>query len=390
MEFWFVAALLIAVAVLISVWPLLKPRVWVPGEVDSEEVANIANFRDQLADLDWQVQQGQVSPDEAEKHKLELKKKLADELGGDQPSGTYSILKKPGFALLIALIIPVSAVLLYLRLGATTEIAVVDAMKQGHLNSEQVEQVLKDWVSKRPENNQALFMLGSHYLRAGKLNEAVKTYRHLVSISNGHPQVTAELAQVLFLSSDNKVTPEVRELYQQTLLKDEQNTTALGLKGIDAFSNGKYSEAMGVWQQALSYEVDPAARQSLSAGINQARSMLGESVVGLRVMIDLSPEMKGIPDDARVVVFARPAGEAKQPPVVAIPLMVGDLPREVVLDDNSSMMMGGQLLSSLDRLDITARISLSGNVMSPDYQVHAKGIKTTETEPVRLIFTPAG
>lgn len=54
------------------------------------------------------------------------------------------------------------------------------------------------------------------------------------------------------------------------------------------------------------------------------------------------------------------------------------------------MMMGGQLLSSIESLDITARISLTGNVMSPDYQVQAKGVKTTATEPVRLTFTPAG
>lgn len=386
MEFWFVAALLIAIAVLISVWPLLKPRVRVPDEVDSEEVANIANFRDQIAELDWQVQQGQVSEGDAAKHKLELKKKLADELGGDQSSSTYSTLKKSGFALLIALIIPVSAVLLYFRLGATTEIAVVNAMKQENLSSEQVEQILKDWVLKRPENNQALFMLGSHYLRAGKLDEAVKTYRHLASISNGHPQVTAELAQVLFLSNNNSMTTEIRALYQQTLLNDSQNTTALGLKGIDAFSEGDYSAAIGVWQQGLNLEMDPAARQSLSAGISKARSMLGESVVGIRVMVDLSQKMKSLPEDARVIVFARPAGQPQQPPIAAIPMTVGDLPREIVLDDNSAMMMGGLLFSSIGSLDITARISLSGNVMAPDYQVQAKGVKTTVTEAVRLTF----
>ncbi len=388
MEFWLVAALLIAIAVLISVWPLIKPAVSVPGE--SEESANVASFRDQMADLDWQLQQGQVSADEAEKLKLELKKKLADELGDKQPASAYSLLKKPGFALLIALIVPVSTVILYFKLGATTEIAVVNAMQDGQLNSEQVETVLKNWVAKRPENNQALFMLGSHYLRVGKLDEAVTTYRYLASISNGHPQVTAELAQVLFLNSNNEVTPEIRELYQQTLLKDGQNTTALGLKGIDAFASGNYQGAIAAWQLALTHEVDPAARQSLSVGINQARSMLGDTVVALRVMIDLAPEMAGLPDDARVVVFARPAGDARQPPVVAVPLSVGDLPREIILDDNGAMMMGGQLLSSIDRLDITARISLTGNVMSPDYQVQVKGVKTTATEPVRLTFTPTG
>lgn len=389
MEFWFIAALLIAVAVIIAAWPLLKSRVPVFDDLISEEVANVASFRDQVADIDWQVEQGLVSLDEAEKFKLELKKKLADELSEASPVGSYSLIKNPWLALLIALVIPVMAIPLYFKLGATVELAVVDAMKQGDLSSEQIEKVLEDWVAKRPENNQALFMLGSHYLRTGQLDQAVATYRQLVSISNGHPQVTAELAQVLFLSNNNSMTAEVRALYQQTLLKDGQNTTALGLKGIDAFSEGDYSAAIGTWQQALNNETDPAARQSLSAGIGKARSMLGEPVVGIRVMVDLAPEMKDLPPEARVVVFARPAGQAQQPPIAAIPMTVGDLPREIVLDDNSAMMMGGQLISSIESLDITARISLSGNVMAPDYQVQAKDVKTSVTEPVRLVFSPA-
>lgn len=390
MEFWLFAVLLIAIAVLISLWPLLKPTVSALGEIESEEFANFAGFREQMTDLEWQLQQGLVSAEEAGKLKLELKKKLVDELGAEKSVSVYSSLKKPGFALLIALIVPVFTVLLYFKLGATTEIAVANVMKNGHFDSEQMETILKGWVVKRPESKQALFLLGSYYLRAGKLAEAVKIYRHLANISNGHPQVTAELAQVLFLSSHNVVTPEIRELYQQTLFRESQNTTALGLKGIDAFSNGNYQEAIAAWQQALIHEVDPTARQSLSAGINQARSMLGDTVVALRVMIDLDPEMRKLPNDARVVVFARPAGDTKQPPVVAIPLSVEDLPREVILDDNSAMMMGGRLLSSIDSLDITARISLTGNIMFPDYQVQAKGVKTTETGPVRLTFSPAG
>lgn len=383
MEFWLLAVLLLALAVLIAVWPLLRSTV-VSEDLISDETANIASYRDQSADIDWQIDQGLVSFAEAETLKLELQKKLADELGDNQTTNPYKQLKKPGLALLVTLIIPVSVLSLYGKLGATTEIAVARAMQQESFDSGQLEKVLENWVAKRPDNHQALFMLGSHYLRAGKPKQAEQTYRHLVAVSNGHPQVTAELAQVLFLSSNNIVTPEIRDLYQQTLLKDSQNTTALGLKGIDAFASGQYSEAVAVWQEALLHEVDPLARQSLGAGIHRARLILGDPVVALRVMVDLDPQLKKLPDDARVVVFARPSGDASQPPVVAIPLRVGELPREVVLDDNTAMMMGGQLLSSIDQVDITARISLTGDLMSADYQVQAKGVKTSETELVRL------
>ena len=380
MEFWLIASVLIALAVALAAWPLLKPQT--TAAHISDEAGNVSSFHDQIAELDQQVEQGLVTLAAANKLKLELQKKLADELNTEQ-NGTYSLLKKPVYAGLIALMVPLFAVLLYFRLGATTEMAVVDAIRQGDLN----EQVLQNWVAKQPENNQALYMLGSHYLRAGKLDEAITTYRQLASISNGHPQVSAELAQVLFLSNNNIVTAEVRNLYEQALSQDGQNTTALGLQGIDAYSNGDYAKALAVWQQALAVEEDPVARQSLSAGINQARTMLGDQVVAVRVMVDMAPELDNIPANARIVVFARPAGEDKTPPVAAVPLRVADLPRVVILDDSSTM--SGQLLSSLEQLDITARLSLTGDVMSADYQVQVKGVKTSLKEPVRLTFTPA-
>lgn len=385
MEFWLVSAVLITAAVGIAVWPLVKPKV-TTHEAASDTETNIASYHDQLADLQWQMQQGLISAQAAHGLHLELQKKLSGELAHEPSSGSYSLLKKPGFALLIAVFIPVSSILLYFQSGATTEQAVLSALNAGDLNGEQGEALLQAWVAKRPENHQALFLLASHQLNAGKFNESIATLRHLVDISNGHPQATAELAQVLFLTSKNVITQEVRQLYQQTLGKDANNTTALGLKGIDAFAAGRYQTAMDVWMEALEQEADPVARQSLVVGISKARALLGQPEVAIRVRVTLDPGLGSIPADAKVVVFARPTDAPEQPPVAAVPLHAGDLPREVVLDDSNAMIMGTQLLSAIDLLDIHGRISLSGHLNAPDYQVQINAVKTTSVEPVTLTF----
>lgn len=393
-EFWIIALLLVAFAVVVAIWPLVKGKVDAPGEGISDEADNtphnVAHFRDQQAELERQVELGSLSSDEGELLSQELEKKLVEELDHPTLSGRYFRTRSAALALVVALVIPVMAVPLYFKLGAQTEMEVVDAMIRNDLQPKEVQSLLERWVARRPDNNQALFMLGGHYMRTGQMEKAVATYRDLVRISNGHPQVVAELAQVLFLKEQNQVTGEVRRLYQSALDHDPQNTTALGLKGIDAFGQEDYSGAIAAWQEALNHEADPAARQSLSTGITKARNLLGQPVAQIRVMVDLAPELAKLPRDARVIVFARPAGNGVQPPVAAVPLKVGDLPREVVLDDSSAMMMGGEPLSSIETLDITARISLSGDVMSADYQVKAPGIKTIDNEVVRLVFTPAG
>ncbi|MGB0360377.1 MAG: c-type cytochrome biogenesis protein CcmI [Endozoicomonas sp.] len=389
-EFWFIATVMITVAVILATWPLLINRVIEPEDQINDETANILNFKEQIADLDNQVEQGLLSKSEGDRLNLELKKKLAEEFENSSlTSSRYSLLKQPIIAVMIVVLVPALTILLYFRLGASTEIAVIDVMQQSGYNNEQIEQTLESWVEKRPENYQALFMLGSHYMKTGQLEKSVATYRSLMEVSNGHPQVISELAQVLFLASNNIITQEVHDLYQKALGKDPENTTALGLKGIDAFSNGRYKEAIGAWQEALRLETDPTARQSLAAGINHAKAMLGETIVSLRVQVSLSDELTNLPATAKVIVFARASDQPGSPPVAAIPMRLNDLPSEVILDDSSAMIMGGKMLSSLKKLDITARLSLSGDVMSPDYQVHANGINITSSDPVKLEITPA-
>ena len=390
MEFWIIAALLILLAIACILWPLLRKKETEIIHV-SEQNVNVINFRDQLAELDVQQQTGLISEQDHLRLKAELEKKLVDEIEQAEKQASLSNRKTPGFAWLLAMLLPVMALSLYWQLGAQTELKVQDALYSDTVTSESLGKVLEDWVAEKPDNDKALFLLGSHYMENGQLGQAVKTYRKLFRISNGHPQVAAELAQALFLQSDSEMTDEVRMLYVRALRTEENNTTALGLKGIDAFASGDYEGAVAAWQQAMKYEVNPGARLSLNQGVNKAREMMEYSISSSRItiMIDKVPELSALPDAARIVIFARPSG-TRQPPVIAIPLTVGELPKELVLDDNSALMMGGSLLSSYEALDITGRITLSGDVMKADYQVQVNNVKTSNSDPVKLIFTPAG
>ena len=385
--FWIIAALLIALAALSILRPLLKRDTEASGISEQDE--NIANFRDQLKEFDQQMAAGQLSEADGLRLKTELEKKLLDEAEQVEVATGHTRRKTPALAWLMVLLIPVMAVPLYMKLGAQTELKVQKVLFSQETTREELQSTLEGWAKEQPDNDNALFMLGSHYMETGQLGQAIKTYRKLFRISNGHPQVAAELAQALFLQDDNEITAEVRSLYQRSLKADEKNTTALGLKGIDAFSSGDYAGAVGAWKQAMEYEPDPAARQSLGQGISKAREMLGEPGARIKLNIQLNQELASLPKAARIVVFARPAGSS-QPPIIAIPLTVGELPKDLILDDSSPMMMGGAPLSTYDALDVTARISLSGDVMKADYQVEAKAVKTMGDQPVNLTFVPAG
>jgi cytochrome c-type biogenesis protein CcmI len=63
-EFWVGVALLVAIALWFVVRPLLKPR---PGAQVLRSQENIAFYRDQLSDLEDELKNGTVNPQQYEK-----------------------------------------------------------------------------------------------------------------------------------------------------------------------------------------------------------------------------------------------------------------------------------------------------------------------------------
>ncbi|WP_257276008.1 MULTISPECIES: c-type cytochrome biogenesis protein CcmI [unclassified Endozoicomonas] len=387
-QFWIIATILTLTGMALVMLPLWFRSRRSSDQDVSDKASNIAYFREQEADLTKQRDQGLVTPEDAELIRTELKKKLLEDVTDKEETLSYTSSSSKGLALFLALLIPTMAVPVYLHLGAQTELSVTGMMMNPDASHEEMISALEAWRDKRPDNAQAWYLLAGRYIAKGEVDKAIDAYKTLYTVSEGSPQAAAQLAQVLFLANRNQVNGEVRGLYQDALSKDESNTTALGLKGIDAFEREDYKQAVQAWTKALSIENDMTARQSLSVGITKARKLMGEAVAELRINVELAPELSDLPAQARVIVFARESG-VKKPPIAAIPLKVSDLPKEVILDDNAAMMMGASSLSDAESLDVVARITLSGDVAQSDYQAEVRDVKIKDNGVIQLRIAPA-
>lgn len=387
-QFWIIATILTLTGMALVMLPLWFRSRRSSDQDVSDKASNIAYFREQEADLTRQRDQGLVTPEDAELIRTELKKKLLEDVNDKEETLSYTSSSSKGLALFLALLIPTMAVPVYLHLGAQTELSVTGMMMNPDASHEEMISALEAWRDKRPDNVQAWYLLAGRYIAKGEVDKAIDAYKTLYTVSEGSPQAAAQLAQVLFLANRNQVNGEVRGLYQDALSKDESNTTALGLKGIDAFEREDYKQAVQAWTKALSIENDMTARQSLSVGITKARKLMGEAVAELRINVELAPELSDLPAQARVIVFARESG-VKKPPIAAIPLKVSDLPKEVILDDNAAMMMGASSLSDAESLDVVARITLSGDVAQSDYQAEVRDVKIKDNGVIQLRIAPA-
>ena len=403
--FWFGAAVLITLALLFVCLPLLHFRRHPPAEDElGVDQVNLNVRREQLADLKARYESGQYSQEEFETQKTELERGLLSDLEGlkqgqekrnEQKSGNVAI------PLVFAVLIPVLAIGLYFQLGATDQLrhsSALQELSRVH-GSEEGMAALEGIVEQWSEDFETRLSLAGVYMSGGRFTGAADHYAAIVKQTGGEQaEPLAQEAQARYMANDNQMNEHVSLLIKQALRVDPENTTALGLAGIAAFESGDYPEAVRAWKALLALTPDPNARQALSAGIARAQAEMGiepEEVVevepataagpSLKVHVSLDKALEKIPASAQVYVYARSVGSPM--PLVIMPLTVADLPGTFELG-NAEAMMAGVSLTDHQKVDVVVRVSLSGNVMQPDYEATAKNVEVGSDQLTSLIVLP--
>ena len=186
-------------------------------------------------------------------------------------SGQKKIHKQIYFFLVLSFF-SITSLLLYSFTGSYELLSVRETLQNEKSSKKSIETSLEKWIKISPNNEQALFLLGNHYMNVNAPKTASKYFYRLYQM-NKQSQIIAQYAQSLFLS-ENAMTPQVQALIQESLAEDENNTTALGLQGINFFEQKKYQQATLSWQKALSLETNKFARDSLEIGIQQAQQII--------------------------------------------------------------------------------------------------------------------
>ena len=376
---------------------------------------NVELYREHLSELTRSLDRGDIDGGQFDQMKLELDRSLLED---DEPTdGNVNTHLKTDLAsrlyvLAFALLVPLTAVIYYNHFGFAGDLEIKQLLTEKHLyemtafrNKEPVDQSkareliakLESRLESQPDNMYNWYHLARTVMEVRDYVEAVKAYKQVLRLDPNAAQIMGELAQAMFLVAGNRVSPEAQMYVERTLAVDPNNRTALGLAGINAFGTGKYRAAIKYWQRALSHmEPGEPGAAALTDGISRARLQLGDSSVfesdaesegnspqmaatnphanvkgtsgekskgKSQVTINVSLDAKaGGKANQVVFVYARAWRGPKMPLAIAR-LKVSDLPTQVVLDE-SMAMAPGMSLTSFPRLELVARLSLSGKPIS--------------------------
>jgi cytochrome c-type biogenesis protein CcmH len=404
--FWSLATALVVVVMLTLLRPLLRPPT---SAVDDTAESNRRLLRDQLAELDAELAGGRLAPEQHAAARAELERRVLDETRvADTPAAPLPSGSGRLTALAMAVLLPASAVLLYLQLGSRDALDPVLAQAPAEATEADIEtliQRLADRMQAAPEDPEGWVLLGRSYAGLQRFELARDAFAQAVQRSPPNAQLLADYADVLAMTQGRTLQGEPERLILRALTLDPVNLKALALAGSAAMERGDYAKALEHWTLARSSappdspfatQLDPAIAEARAAGGLPAAAggpvaplapaaASAAATAGLRVTVAVAPELAArVQPGDTLFVFAR-AAEGPRMPLAITRQPAGVQTVEVVLDD-ASAMTPQMRLSAFSQVVVGARISRSGNATPQPGDLEGLGEPMPPSGAIRLVI----
>lgn len=291
--FWLLCAGLIIVALLFILPPLLQAEF----ADNSAEVsaANVAVYRDQLRELESDKQNGIVSEQQFDQDRQEIERRLLADvsLKSDSPKPASATSSSRRMVYILALAIPLTSVLLYLKVGTRQALSATPpasrmtarptanstsaAPSDGTMSPERIEAnvaALEKRLEQSPNDGPGWAMLARSYSTLGRYKEASAAFEKATAITTNDADLLTEYAYALSMARGQDMEGKPIELLNKALQIDPKNLKTLVLAGNAAFKAKRYDEAIGYWQKVLpTLPPKSEVEQSLSEKISEAKRL---------------------------------------------------------------------------------------------------------------------
>lgn len=411
--FWLSVMGMVGAALFVVLRPLYRGSV--SRNVDANTV-KVDIYRHRLQEMEAEVASGVMSGADVEATRTELARALVQET--DTVSGAVVDTKEHTTrhwwsAGVIAALVPFLAVSLYLWLG-TPELVNGPAPVHGgstgdtaHAASmEAMVKRLAGRLEQKPDDPEGWMMLVNSYMTLGRHEEALKAIERLYQITGDEPVVLVRYADILATVKGGDLSRQPAELIQKALSLDPANKIGLWLAGMAAAQSGNPGAAIDYWQRLLPLlAADQASQKEVSDLIAQARGQMGAGTetpapaaisgtdvaaansAALTIKVSLSPDISPDSRPGQALFIVAKAVNGPPMPVAVIRKTVAELPLEITMDDHNAMMPSIKL-SSFVLLELSARISPSGNALPQPGDLISAALTVTpaQVEPVVLVI----
>jgi cytochrome c-type biogenesis protein CcmH len=215
-----------------------------------------------LQELDREIARGLLTPPEAAAARLEIQRRL---LATTRPGVTdrtvrSGLVRSPILAAILFVVIALSSVGLYLRLGAPGVPDEPYAARQAERAAmaandgptlEQVTAQLAAKLQANPSDRQAWLLYARDLAMLNRWAQAEDAYRHAMALGESSPEVVGDHAEMLVLAAGGTVTPAAEAAFRQMLQDDPGNGMARYYLAMAAVQAGEPQRAIDMLQALL-------------------------------------------------------------------------------------------------------------------------------------------
>jgi cytochrome c-type biogenesis protein CcmH len=335
--FWLICAGFVAIALAFVLPPFLQgaPK---NVESDAKKEANLDIYRDQLSELEADLRNGIISPEQYQQDRDEIERRLLEDvaptrdliakpaartsqrrwgalllvfgvcsfflplfgmqfrvinlLANAQPTVGILVLAFGCFLLLVesnrstvyalALGLPILAVSLYLKIGDTRAMQpTAPATATAGMTSPAIEAnvaALAKRLEQNPTDVEGWIMLARSQVSLQKYADASNAYAKATALKTDDADLLADYAFAMAMANGRQLQGQPFELIKKALQIDPQSAKALELAGSAEFQAKNYKKAIDYWQKVLAKTpADSELARTVIENINEAKTRAGTS-----------------------------------------------------------------------------------------------------------------
>ena len=228
---------------------------------------------------------------------------------------------------------------------------------------------LEDELERNPNQVEGWRVLANAYAAAGRTPDALAARARALQLAPDDPDLLTQTAEARANAApDRRFDAEAVTMLRRALVQQPLHQRARWFLGIAQRQAQQPAEAAATWEPLLTV-VDGNTATRLREQIDAARhdaglapltpaAKIASAAITVSVSLDPALVMRMDKDAVVFVIARRPGGPPM--PVAVRKLPAASLPQVVTLDDSDSLMPTTKL-SQLQTVEITARVSASGD-----------------------------
>ena len=385
------SAVIALVLALIVITPWLRASRLQQNPVDNQLLdINVAVFRERLAELKTDNENGTIDDSHYQNQKLELERQLLDAQRQVAPMITPNVKSR----FIVAIWVPILAAMAYLMIGDRTPVfelwqaedkvgQVADDLLTGKIDqppawaiedSRQLITAMQTNVHRHADDPDRWMRLSELFLSLEATDYAIEALSRAYRLSPDNDEIATTYAQISFFANEGQLDANSRRVLQGVLEKNPEHEGAQMLMAMGEARGSNFEQAQG-WIKRLrdSISAKPgdhskalASLDELSANVRAQEAQAAQGIdVTVTVDASLLPLVKG--DDVLFVAIRDVKGG---PPFAAKRLPISVIKQgqaTISLSDLDAMMPERNLKSARadkTQLAVVARISHSGNAIA--------------------------